>query len=252
MQEIFHRPKSASLLGDRLCENTNKEQLITLDEDKINCPKCISMMESERGNVMDEIGEGMVKDILKHIGESPDREGLKDTPKRVVRMWKEIFGGYDKSSKPHITVFNNGHDGIVVDEMINDEGSFYSNCEHHMVPFFGKYWFAYIPHPKGSILGLSKVARIVDYYSARLQIQERLTQQIVDELWTALTIQAKEGVTVIEPIGMGLVMEAEHLCKTMRGVKKKGKMKTSKLKGAIKVDPASRAEFLGWVGRNGS
>ena len=189
--------------------------------------------------------EMIIRDMLITIGENPDREGLVGTPNRVVRMWKELFRGYDKTQLPKITMFKNGADGIVYDEMINDEGTFYSQCEHHMVPFFGKYYFAYIPHPEGKILGLSKVARVVDYFSAKLQIQERLAKEIVDYIYDKLSEGEKA------PIGIALVMQGEHLCKTMRGVKKKGQMRTTILKGAIKEDAATRAEFMSWVNKHG-
>jgi GTP cyclohydrolase IA len=192
----------------------------------------------------------IVKNLLKTIGENPDREGLQDTPERVARMWKEIFKGYDPAQKPKVTVFDNGHDGLVYDEMIMDTGEFYSHCEHHMVPFFGKYYFAYIPHPNGKILGLSKVARVVDYYSSKLQVQERLVHEIVDYLWNELCTKNEKG-NVWTPIAMGLVIDGEHLCKTMRGVKKKGKMRTSELRGVIKTDSDARHEFLSWVNSNG-
>ena len=182
--------------------------------------------------------------LLEMIGENPKREGLIDTPKRVVKMWKELFRGYDKEQIPKVTVFNNGHDGIVYDEMITDEGNFYSQCEHHMVTFHGNYYFAYIPNPKGKLIGLSKVARVVDYFSAKLQVQERLTHEIVEYLWEIL---CDKNVCEYPPLGMALMMEAEHLCKSMRGVKKKGKMRTTKLKGIIKEDIKARTEFLGWV-----
>lgn len=187
--------------------------------------------------------EEIIKRMLKAIGENPDREGLKDTPKRVVKMWKEIFRGYDKTQCPKVTTFNNGNDGIEYDSMISDEGTFYSQCEHHMVPFFGKYYFAYLPHREGKLLGLSKVARVVDYFSAKLQIQERLTHEIVNYLWNELYRDTE----ISRPLGMALVMEGEHLCKTMRGVKKKGKMRTTKLIGAFKDDQKTRDEFIGWV-----
>lgn len=189
--------------------------------------------------------EKIVVDMLRHIGENPKREGLRDTPKRVVAMWAELFRGYDPEQMPKITTFQNGSDGILYDEMITDTGEFYSCCEHHLIPFFGRYFFAVLPHPKGKLLGLSKVGRIVDYYSARLQIQERLVHQISEHLWQALT---EDGV---EPIGMAFMMEAEHLCKTMRGVKKKGKMRTTVVKGAFKDDINTKSEFLGWVNSNG-
>lgn len=176
--------------------------------------------------------EQLVIRMLERIGENPNREGLIDTPKRVVKMWKEIFRGYDETQKPNITVFENGKDGITYDQMIVDKGYFFSHCEHHLVPFFGEYYFAYIPDKK--IIGLSKVARIVDFYSAKLQIQERLVKEIVDAI-------QKE----VEPLGIALVMKARHLCKEMRGVKKiNGEMITSELRGVFIDKPATREEFL--------
>ena len=185
--------------------------------------------------------EQLWKEILKEIGENPDREGLKDTPKRIAKMYKEIFRGYDKEQLPKVTTFNNGSDGIVYDQMVTDSGSFYSQCEHHMVSFFGIYKFGVIYHPQGKILGISKVARIVDYFSAKMQIQERLVHEIVDCLWKELSKDK------IEPLGMALWMEGEHLCKTMRGVKKKGKMTTCVMKGVFKDDIQTKQEFLNLI-----
>lgn len=190
--------------------------------------------------------EEIVRAMIKAIGDNPDREGLIGTPNRVVKMWGEVFKGYDKNQIPKVTTFKNGSDGIVTDQMISDTGTFYSHCEHHIIPFFGTYYFAYIPHPKGKILGLSKVARVVDYYSARLQTQERLVRDITNYLWGSLKYEDTE------PIAMGIVMEGSHLCKEMRGVKKKGKMRTTELIGAMKTDVATRAEFMDWVNKNGS
>jgi len=193
----------------------------------------------------DGVNEKLIKDMLTAIGEDPTREGLVDTPKRVVKMWKEIFRGYDKSKQPKIATFTNGSDGLTYDEMIHDSGDFYSHCEHHMVPFSGKYWFGYIPNPKGKILGLSKVARVVDYYSAKLQIQERLVKEVVDCLWNSLADN-----TEFPPLAMGLTMEAEHLCKSMRGAKKKGNMRTSVLLGGMKDKLINRQEFFDYVNAN--
>lgn len=181
-----------------------------------------------------------IRSILRQIGDDPDREGLLETPTRVANMFTEIYKGYT-DDPPGVTVFRNGHDGIRYNEMILDEGSFYSMCEHHMMPFFGNYWFAYIPSQAGSILGLSKVARVVDYFSAKLQVQERLTNEIVNYLWNKL---AKKGPS---PVGMALVMKGEHLCKTMRGAKKKGTMTTSVLKGAFKEQAEVRMELLNLI-----
>jgi len=178
-------------------------------------------------------------EILKLIGDKPNRKGLEDTPKRIAKMYKEIFRGYDESQKPKVTTFDNGVDGVAYDEMICDEGDYYSHCEHHLVPFFGKYIFAYIPHPKGKILGISKVARVVDFFSAKLQIQERLVHEVVEYLWEALCQDTKH-----KPLGMALIMKGEHLCKTMRGAKKKGQMTCSVMKGDFKDDSSTRAEFL--------
>lgn len=177
----------------------------------------------------------IVKSILESIGENPEREGLKDTPQRVIKMWKEIFRGYDESQKPKLAIFPNNEDGISYDQMIVDTGYFYSQCEHHMVPFFGEYYFAYIPNKK--ILGLSKVARVVDYFSAKLQIQERLVKEIVDYLEYEL-----------QPKGIALVMKGRHLCKEMRGAKKvNGNMVTSDVRGVFKDDSTARIEFLSLI-----
>lgn len=181
--------------------------------------------------------------ILEYIGENPTREGLVGTPDRIIRMWGEIFRGYDKAQQPKITTFDNGKDGIVYDNMVVDEGDFYSVCEHHMMPFFGKYWFAYIPNPKGKILGISKIGRVVDFCAARMQIQERLVHDIVDMLTKALGEDNP-------PLGVALVMRGEHLCKTMRGVKKKGKMMSSYLVGAFKEDAQVRNEFMQLVNKS--
>lgn len=174
-------------------------------------------------------------EILKLIGENPERTGLLETPARVEKMFLEIYRGYDPNQKPKITIFPNNVDGIAYDGMIMDKGYFFSQCEHHAVPFFGNYCFAYIP--KNQVLGLSKVARVVDYFSAKLQVQERLTKEIVDCLEEA-----------IEPNGIALVLKARHLCKEMRGVKKiDSEMITSEMRGAFKDNYNTRQEFLRFV-----
>ena len=176
--------------------------------------------------------------LIKEIGEDPAREGLIGTPQRVADMYEELFAGY-MNKPPAVTVFKNGKDNIHYDEMIIDSGDFYSMCEHHMMPFFGKYIFAYIPTRTGSILGLSKVARVVDHFSAKLQIQERLTAEIVEYLFKSLGTPP--------PVGMALIMKAEHLCKTMRGAKKKGMMTTSVLRGVFKKNLDARLELMNLV-----
>ena len=187
----------------------------------------------------EEIKNCIVK-IFEHIGENPDRVGLQDTPDRIIRMWKEIFRGYDPEQKPKITVFPKGEEGITYDSMVVDEGDFYSMCEHHMMPFYGHYWFAYIPSPKGKILGLSKIGRVVDYCAARMQVQERLNHDVVNMLKEALGDKNP-------PLGMALVMKSHHLCKEMRGVKKKGVMTSSVLLGDFMDDPTVRAEFMNLI-----
>ena len=150
--------------------------------------------------------EDVVRKMLSLIGEDVERPGLKETPARVSRMWQEIYRGYFEKP-PRLAIVNNGEDGVEYHDMINDESYFFSYCEHHMVPFFGQYFFGYIP--KDKILGLSKISRTVDYFSSRLQIAERLVHQIADHL-------EKE----LNPKGLILVMRARHLCKEMRGAKK--------------------------------
>lgn len=178
-----------------------------------------------------EEAEKAIKTLLSYIGENPDREGLKETPDRIIRMWEEIFRGYDPNKKPKITTFGNEYNST---DMVFDSGDYYSMCEHHVLPFFGKYYFAYIPSPDGRILGISKVARVVGYCAAKLQLQERLAIDIVKTLDDAL------GGTAL---GFAIVMKGQHLCKTMRGVRNNGKMTISHFTGLFKDDPDKRNEF---------
>lgn len=177
------------------------------------------------------IGEKTISTIFALIGDDGAREGLKDTPRRVVKMWNEIFRGYDENQKPKVTVFDNNADGIQYDQMITDTGHGFSMCEHHMMPFEFSYTFAYIPAQK--VIGLSKVARIVDFYAAKLQVQERLTKEILDELEDKL-----------KPKGIALMLQGRHLCKSMRGAKKEGSMRTTDLRGAFKFESDTRMEFM--------
>ena len=178
-----------------------------------------------------EEAEKAIKTLLSYIGENPDREGLTETPDRIIRMWDEIFRGYDPNKKPKITTFGNEDNST---DMVFDSGDYYSMCEHHVLPFFGKYYFAYIPSPDGRILGISKVARVVGYCAAKLQLQERLAIDIVKTLDDAL------GGTAL---GFAIVMKGQHLCKTMRGVRNNGKMTVSHFTGLFKDDPDKRNEF---------
>ena len=175
--------------------------------------------------------EKAIKTLLSYIGENPDREGLKGTPDRIIRMWDEIFRGYDKDKIPRITTFPN-EDKCT--DIVFDSGDYYSMCEHHILPFFGKYYFAYIPSPDGRILGISKVARVIGYCAARLQLQERLATDTIKMLDAALNGKA---------LGFAIVMRGQHLCKSMRGVRNKGKMTVSHFTGVFKDDPDKRNEF---------
>ena len=175
--------------------------------------------------------ERAVRITLTSIGEDPTREGLKGTPDRIVRMYKEIFRGYDPEQKPKITTFSNDAHST---DIVFDKGEYYSLCEHHMMPFFGNYYFAYIPSPEGRILGISKIARVVGYCAARLQLQERLARDIIAMLDEALAGQHQ---------GMAIVMKGTHLCKTMRGVRSNGQMTVSHVSGLFKEDTEARREF---------
>lgn len=175
--------------------------------------------------------EAGVRLILEGVGEDPNRQGLEDTPARVARMYAEILQGMDKDPAEFFAVsFEEGHREMVLVKDI----PFYSMCEHHMVPFFGMAHVAYLPGDHGKICGLSKLARTVDIYAQRLQVQERLTGQIANTL-----------VDCLEPDGVLVVIEAEHLCMSMRGVKKPGaKTITSAVRGAFEQSQKTRSEAL--------
>jgi GTP cyclohydrolase I len=177
--------------------------------------------------------EAAVRMILEAIGEEPDREGLRDTPARVARMFKEICGGLESDPERHLeTFFTEQHDEMVLVNNI----PIYSICEHHLVPFFGQAHIAYIPH-EGKLLGLSKLARVADEYAKRPQLQERLTSQIANSIME----KAK-------PRGVLVVIEAEHMCMTMRGVRKAGsKTITSAVRGLFQHNSATRAEAFSLI-----
>ena len=178
--------------------------------------------------------ERAVREILEAIGDDPGRDGLQRTPARVAAMYAELFGGLHEDPEQHLSVtFDLGHDEIV---MLRDI-PFYSVCEHHLAPFVGKAHVAYIPSEDGRITGLSKLARLVEGYSRRPQVQERLTTQIADGL-----------VRVLEPRGVMVVIEAEHLCMSMRGVRKPGSVTvTSCVRGLFRSNPATRAEAMQFI-----
>jgi GTP cyclohydrolase I len=177
-----------------------------------------------------------VRLILEGVGEDPERGGLAETPGRVAHMYKEILGGTGRDPVELVTVVKGaGHDEMI---MIKDIPLF-STCEHHLVPFIGKAHVAYIPDAEGRITGLSKVARAIDMLSKRLQVQERLTTQIAETLETAL-----------HPRGVFVVIEAEHLCMTMRGIKKPGSVTvTSAVRGLFRNDAKTRSEAFALIGR---
>ncbi len=173
--------------------------------------------------------ERAVREILLAVGEDPDREGLQKTPARVARMYAELFAGLHQNPEQHLdAMFDEDHHEMVVLRDI----PFNSMCEHHLMPFEGKAHIAYIPG--GKVLGLSKLARLVDVFALRPQVQERLTSQIADVLANRLNVK-----------GCAVVMEAVHTCMTCRGVKKSGSiMVTSALRGTLHTNPGTRAEVL--------
>lgn len=176
----------------------------------------------------------VVGEVLKCIGDDPEREGLRETPGRVVKAWGEWFSGYRADPASFLKTFEDGAEGV--DELVIVRGiDLFSHCEHHMAPFFGKAHVGYIP--SGKVVGLSKLARVVDAYARRLQVQERITNQVADLIND-----------VLQPVGVGVVIEATHFCMCSRGVNKQGSTTiTSALRGALKDKPEARAEFMGLV-----
>lgn len=182
--------------------------------------------------------EAAVREILLAIGEDPDREGLQETPARVARMYEEIFAGLEDDPRRHLKLFDEqkNEEMVVVRDI-----PLYSTCEHHLVPFMGKAHIAYIP-ADGKVIGLSKLARIVDSFARRPQLQERLTTQIADFLNEEL-----------HPLGVAVLIEAEHLCMTMRGARASGSStQTSAMRGVMRSDARTRAEVMSLLrgGRN--
>jgi len=191
--------------------------------------------DDERPNLAPEVDQpriaAAVREILEAIGEDPDRDGLLDTPARVARMYAEIFAGLHDTPEKHLkTTFEADHDEMV---MVRDI-PIYSACEHHLIPFIGKAHIAYIPGEDGRITGLSKLARLADVYARRPQVQERLTVQIADALER-----------VLAPRGVLVVVQAEHLCMSMRGVRKAGTTTvTSAVRGLFRSNTATRYEAM--------
>jgi GTP cyclohydrolase I len=175
-----------------------------------------------------------IREILIAIGEDPDRDGLVKTPARVARMYEELFAGLSGEPDEYLeTTFEHAHDEMIVVRDI----PFYSICEHHLLPFFGSAAVGYIPNER--IVGISKLARVVEHLARRPQVQERLTCQVADRIEQ-----------VLDPVGVAVTIQAEHTCMTMRGVKKPGsRMVTSVTRGAFRNNPATRAEFFDAVQR---
>lgn len=177
--------------------------------------------------------EGLVTTLLKELGEDPGREGLERTPARVSTAFRRFTEGYQRNP---VSILNNALFEVDYDEMVLVRDiDFFSLCEHHMVPFFGRAHVGYIPN--GKVVGLSKIARVVEMFSRRLQVQERLTTQIAETLDQ-----------VLDPRGVGVVIEAKHLCMMMRGVEKQNAYAiTSSLRGEFEEDPKTRQEFMGFL-----
>ena len=191
------------------------------------------IFEAEDNEVYDPESEELIRQILVRIGEDPEREGLRRTPLRVAKAYDFLTSGYTTTVEEVVNnaVFSDGCDEMVIVKDIE----FYSMCEHHMIPFFGRVHVGYLP--KGKVIGLSKVARIVDVFARRLQIQERMTNQIADAM-----------VDILSPMGVGVVVEASHLCMMMRGVQKQNSSTiTSAMRGLFKKDARTRAEFMNLI-----
>jgi GTP cyclohydrolase I len=186
-------------------------------------------MELKRTN--SKIIEGKIKDILVYIGENPEREGLQETPERIVKSWEKLFKGYTQNPQDILKAFTQGSCNEMV---ILKSIEFYSTCEHHFLPFSGKISIGYLPNKR--VIGISKLARLVEIYSRRLQIQERLTSQIADSLMNFL-----------EPLGVMVYCKAQHLCMTARGVEKQNsEMITSAIRGNFQNSEV-RQEFLSLI-----
>lgn len=173
--------------------------------------------------------EGKIKDIIRFIGDDPNREGLRETPKRIVNSWKEIFSGYDRNPEDILKTFK---EGACNEMIILKDIDFYSTCEHHFLCFFGKIHLGYIPNKK--VIGISKLIRLIEIYSRRLQIQEKMTSEIADALMRGLN-----------PQGVMIVCKAKHLCMLSRGVKvQNAEMVTSAVRGVFDEDIKTRNEFM--------
>ncbi len=194
----------------------------------------VSLDENRTVGVYDAAGvEKAIRDLLIAVGEDPEREGLADTPARVARSYEEVFRGLHMRAEDVLTTtFDIGHDELVLVKNIE----VYSTCEHHLLPFYGVAHVGYIPHASGRITGLSKLARLVDVYARRPQVQERMTTQIADSL-----------MSILEPQGAIVVVEAEHMCMAIRGVRKPGASTVTSVVRGTMMSPATRAEAMSLI-----
>ena len=184
------------------------------------------------------VDQGKIKlaaaSIIEAIGEDPNRESIKDTPRRIAEMYAELFSGLDVDPEPELAVgFEEGHRELVILRDI----PFYSMCEHHLLPFYGVTHVGYIPGVNGKVVGISKLARVVEIFARRPQLQERMTRQIADTIFEAL-----------QPDGVAVIIRAEHLCMIMRGIKKPGtNVITSAVRGTFRSKAVTRSEFLSLI-----
>lgn len=183
-------------------------------------------------DVLQDEKEQAIRQVIRLMGDDPDREGLKDTPKRVLKSFDHLFSGYQQRVADVLTVFDQAYDELVLIKNIE----FFSTCEHHLLPFYGKAHVAYIPNGK-KVVGASKLVRVLEIYSRRLQIQERISVQVAEALMTHL-----------DAIGAACILEAQHLCMACRGVERQGaRMVTSCMLGDFRNDAAARAELLSLI-----
>ncbi|MFA5652426.1 MAG: GTP cyclohydrolase I FolE [Candidatus Paceibacterota bacterium] len=246
--KITHLPDEANIILDDIIDSgktmdmyqkkyPGKKYFALIDkinnkEDVILFKNCwiVFPWEKEHPNGEETVEQNIIRQ-LQFIGEDVTREGLIDTPSRVIKSWKKLYEGYSKKPEDVLTTFSaDGYDQIILLKDIE----LYSTCEHHMIPFFGKAHIAYLPDPKGKIVGISKLARLLEIYARRLQIQERLGEQITLALMEHL-----------QPLGAACIIEAQHLCMKARGVEKQNSiMVTSSMKGVFMDNPSAKQELL--------
>jgi GTP cyclohydrolase I len=237
MDETTYTPSEASTLNDYY---PNMGSLVEASERELTLEKRAAAFKKLGGlkelSASERKATKNVREMLASIGEDPFREGLLDTPKRVVKSWRELYRGYSEDPKEILsTVFE---DGTCEEMVLLRDVQFNSMCEHHMLPFIGTAHVAYIPN--GKVVGLSKLARLVDCFSRRLQIQEKMTMQIAQALQDYL-----------EPLGSAVIVKAHHQCMSCRGVRKTGTtMLTSSMLGVFKTDPDRRREFIAMLGND--